>query len=109
MRLYIDTSDNRTTIIKLGDRKLVKKYQSPRSQELLSVIDELLKQEKKSLKDITSIKVNPGPGSFTSLRVGVAVANALGFSLNVPVNGNKPGVPVEPRYGKPPNITQPKN
>ncbi|MFH1536127.1 MAG: hypothetical protein ABIC96_03620 [Patescibacteria group bacterium] len=35
------------------------------------------------------IEVETGPGSFTGLRVGVSVANALGFALNIPVNGKK--------------------
>ena len=108
MLLYIDTSNNKKTIVKLGDKKLVKTYKSPRSQQLLTVIDEILKQENKSLKDLDSIKVNTGPGSFTSLRVGVAVANALGFTLGLPVNNSKPGIPVEPQYGKAPNISKPK-
>lgn len=43
---------------------------------------------KKYLKDITAIEVNTGPGSFTGTRVGVAIANALGFALNIPVNGS---------------------
>lgn len=38
---------------------------------------------------LTQIKVETGPGSFTGLRVGVAVANALAYSLNIPVNGKK--------------------
>ena len=106
MQLYIDTSDNKKTIVKLDKYKLVKKYASPRSQKLLKVIDQALKAQNKTLKDIVSIKVNSGPGSFTGLRVGVSVANALGFTLNIPVNNNKSGQPVIPQYGKAASITQ---
>lgn len=107
MRLQIDTSNNQKIILKLEKKQWVKTYDSPRDQDLLGEIDKLLKAEKLTLKDLTKIEVNLGPGSFTSLRVGVAVANALGFTLGLPVNNNKPGIPVEPRYGKPPSITQP--
>lgn len=41
----------------------------------------------KSLCDLKAIIVVAGPGSYTGCRVGVAVANALGFSLNIPVVG----------------------
>ena len=40
-------------------------------------------------KDLKEVEVEIGPGSFTGLRVGVSVANALGYSLNIPVNGKK--------------------
>jgi len=38
---------------------------------------------------LEGIEVETGPGSFTGLRVGVSVANALGFSLGISVNGKK--------------------
>lgn len=106
MKLFIDTTDNRKIIVRLDTKELIKTYAAPRSQELLTVIDELLKHEGKTIKDITEIKTNPGPGAFTSLRVGVAVANALSFALHIPLDGQKPGKPIEPHYGKPPNISQ---
>jgi tRNA threonylcarbamoyladenosine biosynthesis protein TsaB len=39
--------------------------------------------------DLNEIKVATGPGSYTGLRVGVAVANALAFALGIPVNGKE--------------------
>ena len=75
--------------------KVVKKYKNPKDQELLTLIDQIMKKEKKSFKDIKEIKVNTGPGSFTGIRVGVSVANALAWSLGIKVNGKKS---VMPRY-----------
>ncbi|KPJ70104.1 hypothetical protein AMJ51_02590, partial [Microgenomates bacterium DG_75] len=62
------------------------------------LIDQVLKEEKKSLKSLTEIEVNLGPGSFTGLRVGVSVANALAWALKIPINGKKVGQLVEPKY-----------
>ena len=42
-----------------------------------------------SWDELEGIEVETGPGSFTGLRVGVSVANALGFALGIPVNGKK--------------------
>ena len=85
MRLKIDTSDNRKTVVSLDEVKLIKAYELPSQQDVLGAIDELLRREKRNLKDITEIEVNRGPGAFTSLRVGISVANALGWALKVPV------------------------
>lgn len=103
MNLYIDSTNNLKTIIKLGEHELVKIYDSPREQNVLAVVDEALKKHNLPLKDISSITVNPGPGSFTGTRVGVAIANSLAFGLNLKVNGQNP--PIEPSYDRPPNIT----
>src|SRR3989344_2109606 len=78
----------------LKDRLAVKQLGS---QVLLPIIIKILKKNKKSLSDIDEIEVETGPGSFTGTRVGVSVANALGFTLNIPVN-NKKGKIVVPVY-----------
>lgn len=107
MILYIDTTDNQKTIVKLDSHQLIKTYTSPRDQNLLSSIQELLSQQKVSPSQISAIKVNPGPGSFTGTRIGVAVANALAFALGIKVNDQTP--PISPTYSQPPTITTPKN
>lgn len=76
MKLCIDTSKIRSVTITLG------KFQKT-GQEPLPIIDEL------KLSDVTEIEVVTGPGSFTGLRVGAAVANTLGLLLDIPVNGKK--------------------
>lgn len=108
MQLSIDTTNNLKTIVKIGKVEVVKDYQNPRMQNVLELIEQTIKKAKVEKKQITKIKVNPGPGSFTSTRVGVAVANALGFALKIPVNGSKPGKYVKPIYDKPPSITKPR-
>lgn len=98
MKLFIDTSDNKKTIIGLGKKRWEFRTKEPRSQKLLELVDKALKKRKKSLKDLTEIEVNLGPGSFTGLRVGISVANTLGWALKIPINGQKSGKLVEPKY-----------
>ena len=97
-KLIIDTTDNRTTTIRLEfDDKVdeVTKVAPPRTQVALVLISEILKKNNLSPKNLDEIEVNTGPGSFTGTRVGVAIANALGFSAGVKVNGK---IAVEPKY-----------
>ncbi len=95
MILYIDTTNNLKTVVKLGKGSIEKSYANPRSQELLTLINQILKKAKTAVNDISEIKVNVGPGSFTGTRIGVTVANALAFALQIKVNGKKS---TEPKY-----------
>lgn len=87
MTLYIDTSDAKKITIKLDDKIFETEAKKEKAQFLLPFIDETLKKEGKTIKDLTAIEVHTGPGSFTGLRVGVAVAQALAWSLKLPLNG----------------------
>jgi len=87
MKLSIDTSDSEEIVVGVGKKKYKTKARRKASQKLLPFIIEVLKKNKKELKDVKEIKVNTGPGSFTGLRVGVTVATAIGWSLGIPVNG----------------------
>lgn len=89
MKLFIDTSDSEKIVVGIDGEKFETKARQEASQKLLPFIDELLNKKKKSIKDISGIEVNTGPGSFTGLRVGVSVANAIGWVLKIPVNGKK--------------------
>ena len=93
MILYIDTKDQKVIKVSLKKvGKIVKSLSEENqfgSQVLLPLIEKILKEEKLEYKDLKGIEVETGPGSFTGLRVGVSVANALGFSLGILVNGKK--------------------
>lgn len=61
------------------------KIQNKHSDEILKVIDELLKKAKVSVKDIQNICVCVGPGSFTGVRVAVSVVKGLAIGINAKV------------------------
>ena len=99
--LVIDTSSNKEISVGLeidGKMEILKHAVDRRTQAVLPLTEKLLKKNKLTLKNLTGIKVNPGPGSFTGLRVGVSVANTLGYLLKIPINGKKVGELVEPKY-----------
>lgn len=48
-------------------------------------LKEQLDMQNKSFKDLDGIVVYKGPGSFTGLRIGFAVAYALADSLQIPI------------------------
>ena len=86
-------------------------------------IHELLESQKADWPDLNGVAVFAGPGSFTGLRIGVSVANALGYGLQIPVaasqgedwqdsgleklKGLSTFRPIEPEYGAPIFITKP--
>ena len=94
------------------------------ADEFLGRIRDLMKDQDKTINDLTGIIVFSGPGSFTSLRIGHTIANALAESLNIPIVGvqgddwlnsgqkelatAKSGQPVWPLYGAEANVTRPK-
>ena len=93
MILAIDTTD-KECFIELIDRNrtsLKWHWQKDTGQEVLKKIDQLLKQNRKKLRDLEAILVNQGPGSFTGTRVGITIANTLGWVLDIPVIGYRDG------------------
>ncbi len=105
MKLYLDTTDNLVTVVKLDEHRFVRHYDTPQQQDIVGALGEALESLGKTWSDITQVEVNPGPGSFTGVRVGVSVANAIAFANGIKVNGQTP--PVVPTYGSEPHITIP--
>jgi len=102
MILHINTKDQKVIKVEIRDKqslrsgdlkgKAIRKISMENeygSQVLLPLIMKLLQAVGCKLEALKGIEVETGPGSFTGLRVGVAVANALGFALGIPVNGKK--------------------
>ena len=85
--LALDTS-TRNTVIALcvnGSMYSVQKEGKSHSQHVLQLIDELLLSARISLNDLDCLATTRGPGSFTGLRIGIAVTQGLAFGLELPV------------------------
>ena len=92
MDLHINTIKNNSREIEIqliGDKKVKAekkiRAQWQQAEKLLSAIEGLLKNKKVDIREIKKIFVVNKGGSFTALRIGVVVANALGYALGVPV------------------------
>ena len=57
------------------------------SETLMPMVAELLKTAGVEKSELDYIAVSEGPGSFTGLRIGVAIAKGLGLALEKPVIG----------------------
>lgn len=94
------------------------------AESINTKIEEILNMSSKSLADVNAIAVFKGPGSFTGLRIGVSVANALAYAQNIPIvarggsswlqkcieelqtGGNDKAA--IPKYGSPAHVTKPR-
>ena len=55
------------------------------AKTLAPAIDQLLKRQSLTPKDLDGIAVVQGPGSFTGLRVGIATAKLMAYALEIPI------------------------
>lgn len=89
--LIINTASQYHELLLTNDTKIIShaSWRSERKEAtiLLPKIQELLNEQSKELQDLTHILVVTGPGGFTSIRVGVTIANTLAYSLDISAAG----------------------
>ncbi len=127
--LTIRTDNPEAEIGLYNDQEQVvyEKWQAHRelAETINKKIIEVLMEADVRLHQLQGIVAFKGPGSFTGLRIGLTVGNALAYSLKVPIvstvddewikNGierllqNQNETIAMPEYGAAPNITAPKH
>jgi len=91
--LFINTATTNNELFLINSEKIIarKNWQSRRdeSDKLLANIKLILSENKMNFGDLSKLVIVTGPGGFTSVRVGVTVANALSYALSIPILGIK--------------------
>ncbi len=89
--LSLETSSKRFSLATGDGEKVIKSrtmvLDKILSDSIIPAIDRILKDSKWKLSDIDALVVGLGPGSFTSLRVGVATVKGLAFAADKQVVG----------------------
>lgn len=128
MILAMRTDKPLAELVLLDGGKEVARYEWEAHRQLAATlvrsIQVFLEKNGTTVKKLSGIVVFSGSGSFTGLRIGATVANAIAYSHNLPVVASegdkwlsegvrkfsqaKPGKYVIPTYDREPNITKPK-
>lgn len=87
--LFINTSTKCLVISIVEDDKVIYEYKDENSNELsgkiMPIIDEAFTKCDIKPKDIDTIFVTNGPGSFTGIRIGLTIAKVMAWSLKIKV------------------------
>ena|SRR5579863_3013561 len=133
MKVLVLRTDKPEAEVGVSDNERKLAYETWQAHRELSAtinlkIEEIIGQASILANALEGIVVYEGPGSFTGLRIGITVANAMAYAHNIPViasggknwikdgikkleaghppaGGNKIALP---RYGAEPNITKPR-
>ena len=126
MILFIDTSDFHNLRLAIIDKMVREHTQEVAYNEnykTAALLEKFLKKSKVKFSQLEKVIVCSGPGSFTGIRVGIALAQAIGFAQKIPVIAiKKTSVPKDLlklkslkgskhltlHYGQKPNITKSK-
>jgi tRNA threonylcarbamoyladenosine biosynthesis protein TsaB len=86
LTLAFDTATDVATSALVDDGEVLGERAS-RAVTLLEDVDALLRQGGAHPRDLDALAVGIGPGSFTGVRIGLAVARGLGVALELPGAG----------------------
>jgi tRNA threonylcarbamoyladenosine biosynthesis protein TsaB len=87
VRLYLQTADDWCRLW-LNDKLFERPFGRELSKNLLRFLQQSLESEGRGWSDLDGIVVFRGPGSYTSLRIGITVANTLADGLRIPIVGS---------------------
>ncbi len=89
--LALKTDQNISWLFLYDKNKMIDNYQwlseHRLALELNQKIKNFLNKNKKKLIDLDGLVVYRGPGSFTGLRIGISLMNAISYGLNIPIVG----------------------
>ena len=87
--LNIDTAVDIASVCLAGDGEAlqltINENQKDHAAWLHPAIEEMLKVNKLTMKDISGVAVSIGPGSYTGLRVGLSTAKGLCYAMDIPL------------------------
>ncbi len=85
------TGSNDKIGLKINDNFFIQNFQTKtkKNDELVSTILKFVDKHNVNLEDKFSIIVNYGPGSFSSIRIAIAVAKGIRLSKNLKIFGFK--------------------
>ncbi len=87
--LNIETSTNVCSVTLAKGNKIIANkvsYEDKSHSELLTVfIEQIIKEQEISLKNLDAVAVSKGPGSYTGLRIGVSAAKGIAYGIDKPL------------------------
>ncbi|NLW91224.1 MAG: tRNA (adenosine(37)-N6)-threonylcarbamoyltransferase complex dimerization subunit type 1 TsaB [Syntrophomonadaceae bacterium] len=89
--LAIDSATPVAGVALLNDGILLKEefsnYKKTHSETLMPMVDRVLRECECTVNDVDALAVTIGPGSFTGLRIGLALVKGLALATGIPVVG----------------------
>ena len=86
-QLLLDSSNKYLSVGLSKDGKVVDKicYEAwqRQSEMMVTEVDNILKRNKIDKKDLDTVVVGVGPGSYTGVRIGVTIAKTIAYALHV--------------------------
>ncbi|HKH61389.1 MAG TPA: tRNA (adenosine(37)-N6)-threonylcarbamoyltransferase complex dimerization subunit type 1 TsaB [Flavitalea sp.] len=87
--LNLDTSTDKASICIASDGEAIALVENHQQKDhaswIHSAINQILQQCKYTIHDLQAVAVTAGPGSYTGLRVGMATAKGICYTLNIPL------------------------
>src|SRR5688572_11398979 len=91
MLLAVDTSTTQVGLAFYNENEVIAEMawisKQHHTSQLASALSELMKRCDVTMDNVSALGVAIGPGSFTSLRVGLSLVKGIAFAKNIPVIG----------------------